>query len=156
MQDNQVEVVAATKAVSSAQRIDNQLVIPPALSDDDMRSMMQPYDDIKVGQLIFGKCEPCKQASYNITHDDTERCDMTDGFCVPHRQEMMVVMGTSALWQVLSIRNVTGIFRGFAEMEAAMGFWKRMAHISSIWCCNYDGGISYRMAPRLNETVSSQ
>ncbi len=59
------------------------------------------------------------------------------------------------LLQVLMVKNVTGIFRGFAEKSAADGFWRRMAHITGIWCCNYDGGIAYRMAPRLNSTISA-
>ena len=53
------------------------------------------------------------------------------------------------------VRNVTGIFRGFSDMTAADGFWRRMAHISSIWCCNYDGGIPYRMVPRLTSANAS-
>jgi hypothetical protein len=53
------------------------------------------------------------------------------------------------LLQVLSVRNVTGIFSGFSDRNAAEGFWRRMAHITGIWCCTYDGGVPYRMIPRL-------
>ncbi|KAK9909514.1 hypothetical protein WJX75_003420 [Coccomyxa subellipsoidea] len=51
--------------------------------------------------------------------------------------------------EVLSVRNVTGIFSGFSDRNAAEGFWRRMAHITGIWCCTYDGGVPYRMIPRL-------
>ena len=49
--------------------------------------------------------------------------------------------------QVLTVPRVTGMMRGFAARETAEGFWRRMAHITGAWCCNYDGGIQYSMLP---------
>ena len=50
-----------------------------------------------------------------------------------------------AVRQVLAIRNATALFQGFSTMESAQAFWLRMRHITSIWCCNYDGGMPYKM-----------
>jgi len=49
--------------------------------------------------------------------------------------------------QLLTVGRVTGMMKGFATREAAEGFWRRMAHITGVWCCNYDGGIKYSMLP---------
>ena len=49
--------------------------------------------------------------------------------------------------QMLTVARVTGMMRGFATRETAEGFWRRMAHITGAWCCNYNGGINYSMMP---------
>ncbi len=49
--------------------------------------------------------------------------------------------------QMLTVGRVTGMMRGFATRETAEGFWRRMAHITGAWCCNYEGGYKYSMLP---------
>lgn len=52
--------------------------------------------------------------------------------------------------QMLTVGRATGMMEGFATREGAEGFWRRMAHITGIWCCNYDGGIPYSMLPHVD------
>lgn len=52
------------------------------------------------------------------------------------------------LLQVLVVKNGSHIFREFSTREASYQFWRRIKHITGIWCCTYDGGVAYNMIPK--------